>query len=91
MTIRVRLLLLLLLSRFSRVRVFATPWTVACQSPLSLGFYRQKYWAGLPCPAPGDLPNPRIKPTSLASPPALTGRFFTTSDTWEALLDVGQS
>ena len=46
------LLLLLLLSRFSRVRLFATPWTAAHQTPLSLGFFRQEYWSGLPFPSP---------------------------------------
>ena len=56
------LLLLLLLCRFSHVQLFATPWTVAQQSPLSVGFPRQEYWKGLPCPPPGDLPNPRIEP-----------------------------
>ena len=50
-----------------------TPWTVACQAPLSVGFPRQEYWSGLSCPTPGDLPNPGIEPTS----PALTGGFFT--------------
>ena len=40
----------------------ATPWTIACQSPLSMGFSRQGYWSGLPCPPPGDLPNPGIEP-----------------------------
>ena len=45
-----------------------------CQTPLSMGFSRHKYWSGLPCPPPGDLPDPGIKPTS----PALAGRFFTT-------------
>ena len=50
----------------------ATPWTVACQTPLSMGFSRQEYWSGLPCPPPGDLPNPGIKPMSPASP-ALAG------------------
>ena len=49
----------------SRVRLFATPWTVARQAPLSMGFSRPEYWSGLPCPPPGDLPNPGIKPTSL--------------------------
>ena len=67
----------------SRVWLFASPWTVAHQAPLSMGFSRQEYWSGLPCPSPGDLPNPGIKPTSLMSP-ALAGRFFTTSATWEA-------
>ena len=58
-------------------------WTVTSQAPLSVGFSRQKYWNGLPRPPPGDLPDPGIKPTSLVSP-ALAGRFFTTSATWEA-------
>ena len=75
--------MLLLLCRFSHVQLFATPWTVAQQSPLSVGFPRQEYWKGLPCPPPGDLPNPGIKPASLMSP-ALASRFFTTSTTWEA-------
>ena len=44
----------------------ATPWTLACQAPLSMGFYRQEYWSGLPFPSPGDLPNPGIKPRSPA-------------------------
>ena len=62
----------------------ATLWTVALQAPLSMGFSWQEYWSGLPCPPPGDLPNPGIEPTSLMSP-ALAGGFFTTSTTWEAL------
>ena len=45
----------------SRVRLFATPWTVAHQAPPSMGFSRQEYWSGLPFPSPGDLPNPGIK------------------------------
>ena len=44
------------------IRFFATPWTVAFQAPLSMGFFRQQYWSGLPFPSPGDLPNPGIKP-----------------------------
>ena len=52
---------------YSHVWLFATPWTVAHQTPLSLGFYRQEYWSGLPFPSPGDLPNPRTEPVSLAS------------------------
>ena len=50
----------------SRVRLFATPWTVAHQAPLSVGFSRQEYWSGLPFPSPGDLPNPGIEPRSPA-------------------------
>ena len=53
------------------------------QPPLSRGFSRQGYWSGLPCPPPGDLPDPGIKPASLPSP-ALASSFFTTSATWEA-------
>ena len=62
-----------------------TPWTVAHQAPLSMGFSRQECWSGLPCPPPGDLPDPGIEPVSLMSP-ALAGGSFTTSATWEAHL-----
>ena len=72
-----------MLSCFSHVQLFATPRTVAHQAPLSIGFSRQKYWSGLPCPPPGDRPNPGIEPVSLTSP-ALAGGFFTTKATWEA-------
>ena len=47
-----------MLSHFSRVQLFATPWTVALQDPLSMGFSRQEYWSGLQCLPPGDLPDP---------------------------------
>ena len=50
----------------SCVRLFATPWTVARQAPLSMEFSRQKYWSGLPCPPPGQLPNPGMEPRSPA-------------------------
>ena len=70
------------LSHLSHFQLFMTLWTVACQAPLSMGFSRQEYWSGLPCPPPGDLPDPEIEPTSLMSP-ALAGRFFTTNATWE--------
>ena len=72
------------LSHFSHVRLFVTPWTIARQASLSMGFSRQEYWSGLPLPPPGHLSNPRIELASLSSP-ALAGRFFTTSTTWEAL------
>ena len=49
-----------------RVRLFATPWTVAYQAPPSMGFSRQQYWSGLPFPSPGDLPDPGIEPGSPA-------------------------
>ena len=48
----------------SHVQLFATPWTVAHQTPPSMGFSRQEYWSGLPFPSPGDLPNPGIEPRS---------------------------
>ena len=50
----------------SRVRLLATPWTVAYQAPPSMGFSRQEYWSGLPLPSPGDLPDPGIEPGSPA-------------------------
>ena len=65
------------LSHFNHVQLFVTPWTVACQVPLSIELSRQEYWSRLPFPTPGDLPEPGTKPTSLASL-ALTGRFFST-------------
>ena len=64
------------LSHFNHVQLFMTLWTVAHQAPLSMGFSRQEYWNGLPCPPPRDLLNPGIEPVSLKSP-ALTGNFFT--------------
>ena len=69
---------------FNHVQLFATLQTIACWAPLSMGFYRQEYWSGLPHPPPGEFPDPGIKPASPVSP-ALADRFFTTSTTWEAL------
>ena len=62
------------ISSLGPVRLFATPWTVACQAPLSMGCPRPECWSGLPFPSSGDLPNPGMEPES----PALAGRFFTT-------------
>ena len=70
-----------MLSHFNHVQLFATPWTVVHQAPLFMGFSRQEYWSGLPCPPPGDLPDPGIEPVSLMSP-AWAGGFFTTNATW---------
>ena len=67
-----------MLSCFSHVWLFVTPWTIAHQAPLFMGFSRQDYWSGLPFPPPGDLPSPGIKPESLVSP-AFAGGFFTTA------------
>ena len=53
-------------SCFSCVQLFATPWTVARQAPLSMGFSRQEFWSGLPFPSPGDLPDEGIEPASPA-------------------------
>ena len=61
----------------------ATLWTIACQTPLSMGFSRQEYWGGLPCPPSGVLPDLGIELVPAESP-ALAGGFFTTSATWEA-------
>ena len=69
-------------ARLLQSQLSATLWTVALQAPLSMGFSGQEYWSRLPCPPPGDLPNPGIEPTSLMSP-ALAGGFFTVSITWE--------
>ena len=63
---------------FSRVQLFAIPWTAAHQAPLSMEFSRQEYWNRLPFPTPGDFPDLGIKPESLASL-ALAGSFFTTA------------
>ena len=57
----------------SHVQLFATPWTVAHQALLSMGFSRQEYWSGLPFLSPENLPDPRIEPKS----PAVAGGFFT--------------
>ena len=61
---------------------FVTPWTVAHQAPLSMGFLRLEYESGLPFPSPADLSHPGMEPTSLTSP-VLAGKFFTTGATWE--------
>ena len=73
-----------MLNCFSHIWLFATPWTVACQAPLSVAFSRQEYWSGFPCPPPGDLPNPGNESADLGSP-ALSDRFFTICATWETL------
>ena len=57
-----------MLSRFSYVLLFAILWTIARQTPLSMGFSRQEYWSGLPCLSPGDFPDPEIEPMSPVSP-----------------------
>ena len=68
------------LSLFHCVQLFVTLWNVTHQTPLSLEFSRQEYWSELPCPPPGDLPDPGIEPASAAAP-ELAGRFFYQSRT----------
>ena len=83
------ILFCILAQSFSHVQSFVTQRTVAYQAPLSLGFPRQEYWSGLPSSPPGDLPDPGIKPMSVASPAIARGFFttlilFGTSTTWGA-------
>ena len=78
-----KLLMSGVLNHFSCVWFFVTLWMVAHQAPLSMGFSRQEYWSGLPCPPSRDVPNLGIKSVSLTSP-ALAGGFFAASATWEA-------
>ena len=72
-----------MLNHLCHVWLFVTPWTVAHQGPLSMGFTRQEYWSGLLCTPPGYLPDQGIEPVSLTSP-VLADRFFTTCVTWKA-------
>ena len=60
----------------SHVQLIATLWTVACKASLSMEFYRQEYWSGLPFPTPGDTSNPGIKPTFNVFPELAGGFFF---------------
>ena len=76
---KIIIIIVVVVESISCVRFFVTPWTVACQAPLSMGFPRQEYWSGLPFPSPGDLPDPGIKPGSPALqadslPPELPGK-----------------
>ena len=80
-----KLLLLLLLSRFSRVQLCATPEMTAHQAPPSLGFSRQQHWSGLPFPSPGDLPDRGVKLVS----PALAADFFIAATLVERQLKRG--
>ena len=73
-----------MLSRFSRVQLFATPWTVVHQAHLSMGFSRQEYRSGLPFSPSGDLPDSGIEPVSPVSL-ALAGRFFATESSGKSL------
>ena len=76
----------------ARVRLFATPWTVACQAPLSMGFSRQEYWSGLPLPPSGNLSDPEIELMRPASPALEDGfvaqllKDWPTMQTWDLFL-----
>ena len=76
-----------LLRRCNHVQLCVTLWTVVRQAPLSMGFFWQEFWGGLLCAPPGDLPDLGVEPMSLMSP-ALAGRFFTISATWDDLFAV---
>ena len=81
----------------SRVRLSATPWTVARQAPPSMGFSRQEYWSGLPFPSPGDLPNPGIEPRSptlqadslLSEPPGKAQDLLELTPKKDVLFNIG--
>ena len=82
----------------SCVRLFATPWTAACQAPLSMGFSRQEFWSGFLFPSPGDLPNPEIEPRSptleadsLPSGPPEEGLLLVHRKTWMNLKSIMMS
>ena len=77
---------LLLLSHFSHIRLFAAPWTVARQAPLSMGLPRQEYWRGLPLPSSGHLPNSGTEPVS----PVVAGGFFTTEPLRRSLYSLSK-
>ena len=69
------------MTSLSRARLFATPWTVVCKTPLSMEFSRQEYWTVLPFPSPGGLPESRAEPTSPESP-ALQADSLSTEPSW---------
>ena len=79
-----------MLSHFSRDRLFLNLWTVTCQAPLSMGLSQQGCWSGLPCPPPGDPPDPGTEPTSLTSS-ALAGGLFTTRATGSSEYSLGST
>ena len=85
--LRVHLAVCVCTQSLSHVQLFATPWTIAHQAPLFVGFSRQEYWSGLSFPLPGDLPNPGINPMF----PALAGRLFTTEPPCKATCNVGNA
>ena len=71
-----------MLSHVGHIQLFANLWIITRKAPLSMGFIKQEYWSGLPCPPLGYIPDSGIEPSYLMSP-ALAGMFFTTSATYE--------
>ena len=78
-----------LLNSFSYVWFFVSLWIIASQAPLSMGFSRQEYWSGFPCPPPGDLPDPGVKPRSLMSPALADSGFPGGSTGKESVCSAG--
>ena len=74
------------LSRLTCARCYATLWTIARQAPLSMGWSRQEFRSGLPCPPPGDLLSPGIQPGDQTYVSCIAGGFFTHRVTWDALI-----
>ena len=66
------------------VQLFVAPWTLARQTPLSVGFFRQEHWSGLPLPPPGGIPDLEMEPVS----PSLAGRFFATEPSEKPILSL---
>ena len=71
-------------------QLFVTPKAVVNQAPLSMGFFWQEYWNGVPLRPPGNVPGPEIEPESLTSP-AMIGRFLSSGATWEDLAPLRSS
>ena len=85
--LRIRVPCVLCSQSLSCVQLFATPWTIARQAPLSLEFSRQKYWSGFQFPTPGDCPDTGILPASPASP-TLADRVFTTAPPYNSAIPL---
>ena len=79
------------LSHFSPVQLFVTPWTVALPGPLSMGFSRQEHWSGLPCPPPGHLLSPGMEPASPVSPALQADYLLCTGNELQLLRTWGKA
>ena len=74
------------LNCFRCVPLFEIPWAIACQTPLSMEFSKQEYWSGLPCPPPGDLPDPGIESVSPSAPALLADSLQLSPEGYPVLL-----